>query len=96
MSTIKVTSYKNDSQVKNINRRTQVVKPVDKNGEITRNKNVIYIKAMVSEVGSEPGVSSGLFCKDKIKHTRINLTDEALFDLYLALNNHYKNGNHLY
>lgn len=66
-----------------------IVKSTDRFVGITKNKkgiNVLHVKGLTSLVGSEPAVKSFLSEEGLIKNSLMGFSDEAILDLYLALN----------
>lgn len=70
-----------------------VVKSTDRIVGVTKNRkgsNVLYFKAPTSKVGVEPAVKSFLSEDGLIKNSIIGLSDEAVLDLAVALNQYVR------
>lgn len=66
-----------------------IVKSTDRVVGVIKNKkgiNVLHFKAPTSKVGVEPAVGSFLSEDGLVKNSIIGLSDEAILDLALALN----------
>lgn len=85
--------FANSTEYRTKNRRFTIIKPVKSKDDLTlmENQNLIHIKAMVSDVGPKPGVRHNLTHNGKVKESLIGLSDQAMFELYIALNEYYKN-----
>ena len=87
-NSIKIQRYHNSVKVKGINRRINIFKQLKDDKEI----NTIYISSLVSETSKELGGISYLSTNNKIKHTLIGLSNDAIEELYACLH-YYLNGN---
>lgn len=85
--------FANSTEYRTKNRRFTIIKPVKSKDDLTlmENQNLIHIKAMVSDVGPKPGVIHKLTHNNKVKESIIGLSDQAMFELYVGLNEYYKN-----
>lgn len=64
----------------------------DNNVEAPLGTNAIAFKALVTDVGVEPGIKHELSACNRIKKTVVFLTDEALVETYLALKHYFETG----
>lgn len=89
----KVVHHANSTSYRTKNRQFTVIKPTisNENHTLRENKNMIHIKAMVSDVGAEPGVIHKLSHNDKCKESIIGLSDQSLFDLWRTLGMYFEN-----
>lgn len=78
--------YKNAVLVKSKNKRL-VVQKVNVEGG---NQNTICFKSLTSETGADPGALHDLSSNQKVKYTKIGLSDQAILDLYAALEDYVK------
>ena len=82
---IHVRHFSNGTTLKFKNRRFAIFKDI-KNESVNR----IHIKALTSDVGKEPGIQTTLSSNEKIKETMLNLSEVALFELYISLHKHFQ------
>lgn len=82
---IHVRRFSNGTTLKFKNRRFAIFKDVK-----NENVNRIHIKALTSDVGKEPGIQTTLSSNEKIKETMLNLSEVALFELYISLHKHFQ------
>lgn len=90
--TPKITTYKNAVRMKGDNIRTSVFL---KKGKIDENfqedtYHEVNIKSLTRETGVGPGADCWITENDKLKLTRVRLSDKGVIDLYVALH-HYVN-----
>lgn len=82
------TIYPDAVTIRGLNRNTAVVRR-----EVTKEfeaPNVIFLKALTSNVGKKAGVRHELSPNKKIKVSTMGLSDDALVELYMALGNYLK------
>lgn len=82
---IRVSHFSNGTTLKFKNRRFSIFK--DKKNESV---NRIHISALTSDVGKEPGIQTTLSSNEKIKETMLNLSEVALFELYISLHKYFQ------
>lgn len=82
---IHVRRFSNGTTLKFKNRRFAIFKDIG-----NESVNRIHIKALTSEVGKEPGIQTILSSDEKIKETLLNLSEVALFELYISLHKHFE------
>lgn len=88
----RVEQWNNSVTIKANRRRVEVGSFIAKedNDETATGKNAIAFKALVSDVGAEPGVKHVLSDCNRIKRTVVYLTDEALLETYVALKHYFE------
>lgn len=80
--------YKNGVRARSKNKRTDILRVMQ--AEESNAPNIIYFRALTTEVGKEPGVSTHISKNGKIKLTRMGLSDQALYELHEALDQYIK------
>lgn len=90
-----ISRFNNGIKLKANNKRITIFSPI-KNDENQQpyqveNCNTIYFRALTSEVGKESAVHHALSENEKMKESSINLTDDALYLLYMGLHKHFEN-----
>jgi len=88
---ISIMTRPNSVELKGRNRRFNIVKPLKNkdSNELSENRNVIQIKALVSETDNLI-ISSKISDNGKIKETIIGFIDHGLYELYIALDRYHK------
>lgn len=79
-----LTVYKNAIEVKMNNRRLTI-------SNVGNDKNSIVFKALTKHTGKEAGIYSKLSENEKIKFSKIGLSDDAIIVLYHALGEYLNN-----
>jgi hypothetical protein len=86
---IHTTVFKDAVEVRGVNKETiiQRLEPKVKNGA----PNLIRVKSLTANTGKKPGVRHNLSYNGKVKYSAMGLSDEAVIELYMALNHYIKN-----
>jgi hypothetical protein len=89
----RIEQWNNSVTIKANRRRIEVgsfMTKDDNNVESALGTNAIAFKALVTDVGVEPGIKHELSACNRIKKTVVYLTDEALFETYIALKHYFE------
>lgn len=83
--------FKNGIKIKSLNRRVTIIKGGTTNGVKDVPSNTICLESLTKYTGKGPGVQYFLTDNEKIKVTKIGLSDESILDLYEGLGEYIKN-----
>ena len=89
----RIEQWNNSVTIKANRRRIEVgsfMTKDDNNAESALGTNAIAFKSFVADVGAEPGIKHELSACNRIKKTVVYLTDEALFETYIALKHYFE------
>lgn len=89
----RIEQWNNSVTIKANRRRIEVgsfMTKDDNNVESALGTNAIAFKAFVADVGPEPGIKHDVSICNRLKTTSVFLTDEALFETYIALKHYFE------